>query len=1634
MRGRLRGWSQPTRIPTTAPGRPLECLEPRLLLTASITNVIDDQALVFTDPPIGIDLKNHFEDDATSDLFARFDSTQGGFFIELFEDITPITTANFRQYVRDGDYTDSLFHRAIAGFVVQGGGFFFSDSVSGSTSVEEIPTDDPIENEFDNWFDSDFGDREEGTPINVRGTVAMAKLGGDADSATSQWFVNLDDNSANLDSQNGGFTAFGQVLFNGFDVFDAIAALPLVNQGSPFESMPLRNYVDGDEVDKDSNGVFVHTAEIDDLRFEVVTNSNPEVLAATVNVHGQLSLEPQTTTGGLAMITVRATDLEDETSADQTFTITVDGPPNAVDDRGTNVVANDAIVVDVLTNDITAQPFDLATLTVIDNPTHGDAVVDPNNWFITYTPDGDLVTDTFTYQIADNLGRLSNVAEVFLSVETSPMANPDLGTSDAASTPIVIHVLANDTDLNGDDTINPTTVTIVDQPDDGLVEVDPVTGIVTYTPSDDLGGDDSFSYTVTDETDRLSNEATVDISVQIPPVANDDEVSVDIPADPFDIDVLDNDTDDNGDDTIDPGTVEIVNSGQFLFGFNLDFEIPASSQDEFHEFVDALNDGIMPDNIKQEFENNGSPLSDAATVVVEAEGDRWLIDDQGTRYLVLDEFYGQLTVRRLDIQDTLDTMTVSDDLEQAFQANEHLLTDTATVTVKEPGHRWVINDQGSRFLLRFDESSLDVSDLPIEVDPGTGVLTFTPGADLGNLGGNVSFEYTVADIRGLVSNNAKLDIAIEAAPVANDDIATNDNLDEDIVIGVLSNDTDANGDDTIDVATVTFIDQPAFGEIAKNFDTGIVTYTPNNDFLGDDTFTYTVADESERESNVATVTISVQIPPAAENDNIVVELNPDGSPKLDPIVFDLLANDTDENGNDTIDPSTVAIVDQPDNGVVAVDPNTGEITFTPAADFDGGTSFTYRVSDLTDPTPLLSNTATVEVGIPEGSSFGMFDAGTSLTIVINGVTATFNLKGPGTGDVVAGGGPRVDMALTGTDLSSTVTITTSGGDNVFVINDITSDNPLGSLIARTTNLGGKIDIDGTATTIVIADIDSNHFINIGAAIAANNAVSFVFGTVRDLVINTQTRIKSLTAEAWFDSGGEGDDNDVINAPSISALKIANQFQADLNLDASLGDKVTLISAVIGNRLSNAAWTILGHVGKIQTTSVDNFTLDVDRIADGNAQVKLLDLGRANSNTMVDVEGDINQIKVLDWLGIDSLIDAASLRRIEAKGQVRNNIKGKLGVDLNLSGPTKAKTRLGRARVTQGLTKSTWTIDGNLPRLGLPNTTNWKLNLTGSLGHLSLGTALRTHLDIAGKIGRVAAEKWATGSIKATSARVIGIQGTFNRGRRPSTMGADITLTGPTTEKYRLGAARIFGSITGGDWNIDGDTRLISALSWAAGTFTGSAIVKLLVNGPIRGGFGQFEADLTLAGTTNAKTRLGSGKISGIIDNSTWVLDGPAGPLKIGIGAENWVANFAGHVQLLQTKGFLSSVLAAPSFGKILVGTDMGGASLLAGTDLGNDVALDGTDGNDDTYGPGEINRLAVRGAVFDSIIGAGLDPVDGEFNNGDDVVVGGNQSMINSIVINDIVGGNTLFAAGVYGNRIIIDGRPTDTTTSPLFL
>jgi cyclophilin family peptidyl-prolyl cis-trans isomerase len=140
---------------------------------------------------------------ACAGTLAQFRTVFGDIEVELFDQDKPITVSNFIRYVESGRYRDGIVHRCVPSFVVQGGGFYVAGRGTTNAGIVEIPKFGTISNEFG------VGRRFS----NTYGTIAMAKMSGDTNSASSEWFINLADN-AFLDAPdtNNLFTVFGRVV------------------------------------------------------------------------------------------------------------------------------------------------------------------------------------------------------------------------------------------------------------------------------------------------------------------------------------------------------------------------------------------------------------------------------------------------------------------------------------------------------------------------------------------------------------------------------------------------------------------------------------------------------------------------------------------------------------------------------------------------------------------------------------------------------------------------------------------------------------------------------------------------------------------------------------------------------------------------------------------------------------------------------------------------------------------------------------------------------------------------------------------------------------------------------------------------------------------------------------------------------------------------------------------------------------------------------------------------------------------------------------------------------------------------------------------------------------------------------
>jgi len=208
----------------------------------------------------------------------RFETSLGSIDVNLYDETTPESVANFLDYITAGSYGNTLFHRSLNGFILQGGGFIY-DSSWPATALQTNPAviNEPIYS-------------------NIRGTIAYAKLGGQPNSATSQWFFNLANNGSNLDNQNAGFTVFGEVTGNGMDIIDSIVALNTFNLGGAFTDIPLQNYTTGSDPN-DTNIILITSIEIIDDTINTAAGLNP-----TATTRADPASESSSGGGSLAVV------------------------------------------------------------------------------------------------------------------------------------------------------------------------------------------------------------------------------------------------------------------------------------------------------------------------------------------------------------------------------------------------------------------------------------------------------------------------------------------------------------------------------------------------------------------------------------------------------------------------------------------------------------------------------------------------------------------------------------------------------------------------------------------------------------------------------------------------------------------------------------------------------------------------------------------------------------------------------------------------------------------------------------------------------------------------------------------------------------------------------------------------------------------------------------------------------------------------------------------------------------------------------------------------------------------------------------------------------------------------------------
>lgn len=246
------------------------------------------------------------------------------FYLELFnkkgtaERVTKATAKNFLKFVNKKLYDGMIFHRSVPGFVLQGGGFsapLVSSSEGGMPS--EI---------------KDFGmvDNQPGNS-NVKGTVAMAKIGGLPDSATNQWFINLNDNFS-LNTQNQGFTVFGNVLGSGMNIVESLSNADIFNFGGAFSQFPLWKSPEADVGIQPADYLTVDKARKLSAKKQPfaleVQSSDENVLAVSVNKKQHIKLKAMPGVSGTAEVSVRSTSLVDGSVNEESFDVLIGKAPS----------------------------------------------------------------------------------------------------------------------------------------------------------------------------------------------------------------------------------------------------------------------------------------------------------------------------------------------------------------------------------------------------------------------------------------------------------------------------------------------------------------------------------------------------------------------------------------------------------------------------------------------------------------------------------------------------------------------------------------------------------------------------------------------------------------------------------------------------------------------------------------------------------------------------------------------------------------------------------------------------------------------------------------------------------------------------------------------------------------------------------------------------------------------------------------------------------------------------------------------------------------------------------------------------------------------------------------------------------
>nr|HPQ33881.1 Ig-like domain-containing protein [Tenuifilaceae bacterium] len=858
-------------------------------------------------------------------------------------------------------------------------------------------------------------------------------------------------------------------------------------------------------------------------------------------------------------------------------TVTVTERPNYIPVANNDSCAtsfNQATTIDVLFND--EELFDEPLLVNISqNPTEGTAVVNPDNT-VTFTPAIDYVGKmTFTYTVTDKDGDTSNPGLVTVNVKSGenfvPIANDD-DTTTYINQAVTLNVLTNDSGL-----------------DDGFgaleISASPAFGnavvndnrTITFTPANNFVGEISFTYILTDlDGDYDIATVTVDV-VKKPnsiPVANDITLATSFNT-PVEIDVLHNDT---GLDDI-PITVSITQEPNPIHGAvvvnpaNTVTFTPTDGYIGDASFIYTVTDvdgdadfAVVTVTVKEgtnyvptAVDDNASTYVNTSVEVPVLANDTGFEDGFGRLELFEAPEFGSAIASTYTVLYTPANFFIGQETfrYKVSDSDGDYSIATVTVSVSEKPNLVPIAHNDS-CATSFNEAVVvnvlindeNLGDEPITVaingNPTQGTatvnadntVTYTPATDFV---GKMEFTYTVTDKDG-DSDEATVSVNVKAGtnyvPVANDDEETT-YVNTPVTINVLQNDTGLeDGFNEISIQV-----QPQFGTAVVNSN-NTITYTPSNNMLGEETFTYKLVD-NDGDFDLAEVTVTIiekpNSRPVANDVSVATSFNT-------PVTIDVLHNDTGL--EDT--PITVSITQPVDTkkGTAVVNAD-NTVTFTPTTDYVGFATFTYTATDRDGD----SDNAIVTVNVKSGINYWPVAEDDEATTYVN---------------------TPVDIAVLANDSgledgigAITIQVAPQFG-SVTISNNIVTYTPANFFEGEETFVYKLADIDGDFdfATVTVTTIERPNSI----PIANNVSVATSFNTPVTIdVLHNDTGLDdtpitvtiSLQADAEEGTATVNPDNTVTFTPTENYIGFATFEYTVTDADGEFDDAIVTVNVKEG---------------------------------------------------------------------------------------------------------------------------------------------------------------------------------------------------------------------------------------------------------------------------------------------------------------------------------------------------------------------------------------------------------------------------------------------------------------------------------------